>query len=76
MTVATFVGRNANDALVSPLVESGGVRILLECGGRRSVFLLVRLAGVCLQSLRSRCHVQFTSERRGSKTLEVEKVER
>jgi hypothetical protein len=47
LTVATLIERNANEAMVAPVVGSGGVCVWRESGVRRSV---VRLAGTRLQS--------------------------
>jgi hypothetical protein len=37
LTVATLVARNANKAMVAPVVGSGGVCVWRESGDRRSV---------------------------------------
>jgi hypothetical protein len=52
MTVGTLVGRNGNEAMLTPMVGSGGVCVWRESGvGSQAVsFVLVSLAGIWLQS--------------------------
>jgi hypothetical protein len=48
----TLVARNANETMVAPMVESDGVCVWQEFGVRSQAvgFVLVRLAGIWLQS--------------------------
>jgi hypothetical protein len=52
LSLATLVARNANTAMVAPMVGSGGVCIWREYGVWTMAvgFVLVRLAGIWLQS--------------------------
>jgi hypothetical protein len=52
LVVVNLVAINENEAMVAPVVWSGGVCVWWESGVRYTVgFLLVRLAGIWLHSL-------------------------
>jgi hypothetical protein len=50
LTVATLVARNANEAMVAPMVGSGGICVLAGFWSQAVGFVLVLLAGIWLQS--------------------------
>jgi hypothetical protein len=59
LMVATLVAETANETMVAPMVVSGGVCVLRESGvcSQAVGFLLVRLAGIWLQSPRRCFHI-------------------
>jgi len=50
MVVEIFVARNANDAVVAPVVGSVSFCVWRECGVWSQMISFVRLAGIWLQS--------------------------
>jgi hypothetical protein len=52
LTVATMEARNANEAIVAPMVECGGIGVWRESGALSQAvgFVLVRLTVIWLQT--------------------------